>query len=171
MRSSTSSGEPATDMWVIAAGSSIAQGQVAPKGPEPATLKANAELAKTLPFANREDFDDAMRGFVGTTALDRRLWLTEAAAFASLTHLRFDARLPLARDIVACFRTDHPVAGSLEETGYLERGRNRNHEIIVERDDHAGGAGDPAASACDRAAELVRLTGVYHNLLREWSDV
>ena len=26
---------------------------------------------------------------------------TEAAAFASLTHLRFDARLPLARDIAA----------------------------------------------------------------------
>jgi alkyl sulfatase BDS1-like metallo-beta-lactamase superfamily hydrolase len=50
----------------IAASSSIAQGQVAPKGPEPATLKANAELAKTLPFANRQDFDDAMRGFVGT---------------------------------------------------------------------------------------------------------
>ena len=50
----------------IAAGSSIAQGQVAPKGPEPATLKANAEMAKTLPFANRQDFDDAMRGFVGT---------------------------------------------------------------------------------------------------------
>src|SRR5882762_3163230 len=43
-----------------------AHGQIAPKGPEPATLKANAELAKTLPFANRQDFDDAMRGFVGT---------------------------------------------------------------------------------------------------------
>jgi hypothetical protein len=27
--------------------------------------------------------------------------LTEAAAFASLTHLQFDARLPLARDIAA----------------------------------------------------------------------
>src|SRR5438477_4645796 len=51
----------------IAASSSIAQGQAAPKGPEPATLKANAELAKTLPFANRQDFDDAMRGFIGTT--------------------------------------------------------------------------------------------------------
>jgi len=51
----------------IAASYSVAQGQVAPKGPEPATLKANAELAKTLPFANRQDFDDAMRGFIGTT--------------------------------------------------------------------------------------------------------
>jgi alkyl sulfatase BDS1-like metallo-beta-lactamase superfamily hydrolase len=46
---------------------SAAHGQVAPKGPEPATLQANAELAKTLPFANRQDFDDAMRGFIGTT--------------------------------------------------------------------------------------------------------
>src|SRR6266478_1269552 len=51
----------------IAASYSVAQGQVAPKGPEPATLKANAELAKTLPFADRQDFDDAMRGFIGTT--------------------------------------------------------------------------------------------------------
>jgi len=44
-----------------------AHGQIAPKRPEPATLKANAELAKTLPFADRQDFDDAMRGFIGTT--------------------------------------------------------------------------------------------------------
>ena len=40
--------------------------QVAPKGPEPATLKANAEMARNLPFADRQDFDDAMKGFVGT---------------------------------------------------------------------------------------------------------
>jgi alkyl sulfatase BDS1-like metallo-beta-lactamase superfamily hydrolase len=46
--------------------SSAAHGQIAPMAPEPATLKANAEIAKTLPFANREDFDDAMRGFIGT---------------------------------------------------------------------------------------------------------
>jgi alkyl sulfatase BDS1-like metallo-beta-lactamase superfamily hydrolase len=50
----------------IAVGLSPALAQVAPKGPEPATLKANAELAKTLPFADRQDFDDAIRGFVGT---------------------------------------------------------------------------------------------------------
>ena len=50
----------------IAVGCSTAHGQIAPKGPEPATLKANAEMAKTLPFADRQDFDDAMRGFVGT---------------------------------------------------------------------------------------------------------
>src|SRR4051794_7904631 len=55
---------PAT---TLALGASMALGQIAPKAPEPATLKANADLAKTLPFANREDFDDAMRGFIGTT--------------------------------------------------------------------------------------------------------
>jgi alkyl sulfatase BDS1-like metallo-beta-lactamase superfamily hydrolase len=53
-------------MVLAVASNSVAQGQVAPKGPESATLRANAELAKTLPFANRQDFDDAMRGFVGT---------------------------------------------------------------------------------------------------------
>jgi alkyl sulfatase BDS1-like metallo-beta-lactamase superfamily hydrolase len=52
---------------IIAVSCSAANSQVAPKGPEPATLKANAELAKTLPFADRQDFDDAMRGFIGTT--------------------------------------------------------------------------------------------------------
>jgi alkyl sulfatase BDS1-like metallo-beta-lactamase superfamily hydrolase len=52
---------------IILACCSAAQGQIAPKAPEPATLKANAELAKGLPFANRQDFDDAMRGFIGTT--------------------------------------------------------------------------------------------------------
>jgi linear primary-alkylsulfatase len=46
--------------------SSLAQGQVAPKAPEPATLKANADLARTLPFADREDFEDATRGFVAS---------------------------------------------------------------------------------------------------------
>lgn len=39
---------------------------VGPKPSEPATLKANADMARTLPFANRQDFDDAMRGFIGT---------------------------------------------------------------------------------------------------------
>lgn len=44
-----------------------AHAQIGPKGAEPATLKANAEVLQTLPFADRQDFDDAMRGFVGTT--------------------------------------------------------------------------------------------------------
>ena len=50
----------------IVVGANSAQAQIAPKAPEPATLKANAEMAKNLPFANRQDFDDAMQGFVGT---------------------------------------------------------------------------------------------------------
>ncbi len=56
----------------LAAGAALAlagaraHAQVAAKGAEPATRSANAEMAKTLPFANRQDFDDAMRGFVAT---------------------------------------------------------------------------------------------------------
>jgi alkyl sulfatase BDS1-like metallo-beta-lactamase superfamily hydrolase len=50
----------------IVAACPAALAQIAPKAPEPATLKANAEMAKTLPFADRQDFDDAMKGFVGT---------------------------------------------------------------------------------------------------------
>jgi alkyl sulfatase BDS1-like metallo-beta-lactamase superfamily hydrolase len=45
---------------------SFAQAQIAPKAAEPATLKANAEVLQALPFADRRDFDDAMRGFVAT---------------------------------------------------------------------------------------------------------
>ena len=37
--------------------STPALAQLAPKGPEPATLKANAEMAKSLPFADRQDFE------------------------------------------------------------------------------------------------------------------
>jgi alkyl sulfatase BDS1-like metallo-beta-lactamase superfamily hydrolase len=48
------------------AGGLPAHGQIAPKEPEPATLRHNAEFAKTLPFADRQDFDDAMRGFIAT---------------------------------------------------------------------------------------------------------
>ena len=36
------------------------------KPSEPSTLRAHAALAKTLPFADRQDFEDAMRGFVDT---------------------------------------------------------------------------------------------------------
>jgi alkyl sulfatase BDS1-like metallo-beta-lactamase superfamily hydrolase len=50
----------------IVAACPAALAQIAPKAPEPATLKANAEMAKNLPFADRQDFDDAMKGFVGT---------------------------------------------------------------------------------------------------------
>ena len=51
---------------LVVLASAPALAQVVPKGPEPATLKANAEMAKNLPFADRQDFDDAMKGFVGT---------------------------------------------------------------------------------------------------------
>ena len=60
-------GSAAALALTIVTGATSAHGQVAPKAPEPATLAANAELAKTLPFANREDFEDAMRGCIGTT--------------------------------------------------------------------------------------------------------
>lgn len=49
-----------------ALGASPSFAQIAPKAPEPSTLQANADMAKTLPFANRQDFEDAMHGFVGT---------------------------------------------------------------------------------------------------------
>ena len=50
----------------IVLSSSMVHSQVAPKAPEPATLKANADFARTLPSANRDDFEDAMRGFIAT---------------------------------------------------------------------------------------------------------
>lgn len=40
--------------------------QVGPKAPELFTLQANADMAKSLPFSDRRDFEDAMRGFVAT---------------------------------------------------------------------------------------------------------
>jgi alkyl sulfatase BDS1-like metallo-beta-lactamase superfamily hydrolase len=40
--------------------------QTAPKAPEPSTLQANAAMAKSLPFADRRDFADAVRGFIAT---------------------------------------------------------------------------------------------------------
>ncbi|MFZ1180459.1 MAG: MBL fold metallo-hydrolase, partial [Herbaspirillum sp.] len=52
--------------WACMQAVAPAWAQTAPKAPEPATLKANAEMAKTLPFANRQDFEDATHGFIGT---------------------------------------------------------------------------------------------------------
>ena len=60
---------PTTSLVVAAAllaAVPVASAQIAPKPAEPATLQANAAMAKGLPFANRQDFDDAMRGFVAT---------------------------------------------------------------------------------------------------------
>ena len=39
----------------------------APKAAEPSVATANARLLTQLPFADRQDFDDATRGFIGTT--------------------------------------------------------------------------------------------------------
>ncbi|CAI4053719.1 hypothetical protein SUVZ_15G3690 [Saccharomyces uvarum] len=38
----------------------------APKGPQPSTLRANSDFAKKLPFQDRRDFEEAVRGFVAT---------------------------------------------------------------------------------------------------------
>jgi hypothetical protein len=38
---------------LVVPASALALAQVAPKGPAPATLKANAEMAKNLPFTGR----------------------------------------------------------------------------------------------------------------------
>jgi alkyl sulfatase BDS1-like metallo-beta-lactamase superfamily hydrolase len=62
---------PSHAVWHVIAlacalGSTSAIAQVTPKPAEPSTLAANAAMASTLPFANRQDFEDAMRGFVGT---------------------------------------------------------------------------------------------------------
>ncbi|QLG72306.1 hypothetical protein HG535_0D00110 [Zygotorulaspora mrakii] len=37
-----------------------------PKGSQPSTLAANHEMAKDLPFSDRGDFEDAIRGYVGS---------------------------------------------------------------------------------------------------------
>ena len=53
---------------VLAASSARAQ---APKAAEPPVAAANAAVLTQLPFADRQDFDDATRGFIGTTTNDR----------------------------------------------------------------------------------------------------
>jgi alkyl sulfatase BDS1-like metallo-beta-lactamase superfamily hydrolase len=54
-------------MFVAAACTLASSAAAAPSlPPQPATLKANAALAKTLPFSDRQDFEDAQRGFIGT---------------------------------------------------------------------------------------------------------
>src|SRR5579871_3022561 len=59
-------GSPIAIIVSLGLASAEAPAQVAPKAAEPATARANAEFARTLPLADRRDFDDAMRGFVGT---------------------------------------------------------------------------------------------------------
>jgi alkyl sulfatase BDS1-like metallo-beta-lactamase superfamily hydrolase len=62
----TSPHRTAIALAIAIAVGSPAQAQVAPKGPERATLEANALLTKSLPYADRQDFDDAIRGYLGT---------------------------------------------------------------------------------------------------------
>ena len=60
---------------------------IAAKDAEPATRAANAALEGTLPFADRSDFDDARRGFVGTIpggrigTAEQPVWSMERYAF------------------------------------------------------------------------------------------
>lgn len=53
-----------------------------PKEAEPAVAAANAGLLTQLPFADRQDFDDATRGFIGTSPDERNQYqfLQQAAA-------------------------------------------------------------------------------------------
>ncbi len=51
---------------LLAAAALAAQAQTAPKPAEAATVEANRHVGQALPFADRRDFDDARRGFVGT---------------------------------------------------------------------------------------------------------
>ncbi len=51
---------------ILTASSLLAGTAHAAEAPSAATIKAQAELKKTLPFADRQDFDFASRGFVGT---------------------------------------------------------------------------------------------------------
>jgi len=61
---------------------------IAPGNATAATRDANAEVLKRLPFANRQDFEDAQRGWVGTldsgeirNAQGRVVWNLDAYAF------------------------------------------------------------------------------------------
>src|SRR5262249_55812901 len=59
-----------------------------PKDAEPATRRANAEILRSLPFADRTDFEDAQRGFVAALPADimsadgqRIIWSMKRYAF------------------------------------------------------------------------------------------
>lgn len=60
----------ATCVWLLMAGRVQAQTSApasAAKGAEPGVAARNAGVLRELPFADRQDFDDARRGFVATT--------------------------------------------------------------------------------------------------------
>ena len=69
-------------LLVVALLPRMVQAQPAPRKPaEPGVAAANRQVLEELPFADRQDFDDAMRGVVATTAppTDRYAFLTADA--------------------------------------------------------------------------------------------
>src|SRR5258708_25953030 len=104
----------------------------------------------------RPDRDDVAIGVtlgaIGERAIDRGLFggrLQSKSRPASRAH---GNRVPAAGrfgdpagDIVACFGADHPVAGSLEESGDPQQGRAWKHATLIERDARSGAAAEGAA--------------------------
>jgi alkyl sulfatase BDS1-like metallo-beta-lactamase superfamily hydrolase len=125
-------------MAAIILGSSAAQAQIAPKAPETATLEANAALARRLPFADRQDFDDAMRGFIGTLSDGlipgpgpRPAWNMKAYEFENQDHAPDSVNPSLWRQA----RLD-AIHGLFEVTDrvYQVRGLDISNMTIVEGD-------------------------------------
>jgi alkyl sulfatase BDS1-like metallo-beta-lactamase superfamily hydrolase len=78
-------------LWFVLAGIPVqAQAQIEPKDAEPATRAAQDAIAKSLPFADRADFEDANFGFVATLpdahiagAGPRPVWSMKPYAFVT----------------------------------------------------------------------------------------
>ena len=64
----------------------------------------------------------------------------------------------LARDLLAFARHNHRALVGLEEAERVQWGRDRHHEYIIDRNDHAGNAGDrtTVASAGEACPNLTR---------------
>ena len=89
---------------------------------------------------------------IGERGIDRRLFggrlqpQPRPAGRAHRDRIPSTGRLgELASDAVTGISSYRGIAASPKETGHLQRGGDRNHEILVERDDHAGNAGDRTA--------------------------
>src|SRR5215471_8192005 len=85
---------PTIHVAVLLAGAiclvSTAAASAQPKDAEPATRQANSEIARSLPFADRADFDDAQRGFIAALPDDiksadgqRTIWSINRYAFVT----------------------------------------------------------------------------------------
>jgi alkyl sulfatase BDS1-like metallo-beta-lactamase superfamily hydrolase len=73
---------------VAACMAGVAAASAQPKDAEAATRRANAEVARLLPFGDRADFDDAQRGFIAALPADivsadgtRTIWSMKPYAF------------------------------------------------------------------------------------------